>query len=225
MSFYDDAAGYDRPIGRRYERDYEYERAPVPPRRLRSEESYSVPDSDWTDEDFDIHIHRGRRATPARYLRDGSPLRERSVYTSPPRSRSRHRPRGRSPSPLRSWERERARERSVSRPRYHSYYEESPPPAPLFASNYRRSYYTLPHIPPIDRDGNPLNLDVNLVTPATDEVEPGWSNRKTEFTSKIPESLSLESSRGFTDEADIEKIILTLQSKDDSVKVANLRWM
>jgi hypothetical protein len=225
MSFYDDAAGYDRSIGRRYESDYEYEHVPIPLRRSVSGESYSEPDSDWTDdEDLDIHIHRGRRATPARFFRNSSPLRER-VYTSPPRSRSRHRPRGRSLSPLRSWERERARERSVSRPRYHSYYEESPPPPPLFANNYRRSYYTLPHVPPIDRDGNPLNLDVNLVTLATDEVEPGWSNRKTEFTSKIPESLSLESSRGFTDEADVEKIILTLQSKDDSGKIANLRWM
>jgi hypothetical protein len=64
-----------------------------------------------------------------------------------------------------------------------------------------------------------------LISPVKDEKRPGWSNRRTELASQLPESLSLEASRGFTDESETEKIILTLNSLTDSSAVPNLRWM
>jgi hypothetical protein len=132
-----------------------------------------------------------------------------SQYSSPSRSRGRFI--GRSPSPLRN----------------RSYYEESPPPALDYVPGSRR-HEQYPHsefAPPVDKDGNPLTLYINLISSAKDERGPGWTSRRPEFASQLPESLSLEASRAFIDESETEKILLTPDSMTDLTKAAKLRWM
>jgi hypothetical protein len=78
--------------------------------------------------------------------------------------------------------------------------------------------HTLSHIPPFDSQGNPLSIDVNLV----DEKVPDWNDKGPVLK---PKTLFIDASRGFTDEAEVEKIILTPHSKDDPDKDLNLRWV
>lgn len=192
---------------------------------------YSASES---DEDIRI-IPRGRRAFTSAFSRDRSQSLNERRYTArsrySPQSRSRLHVRGRSPSPLRHrWD-----------------YEEPAPPIPVHVNSGRtipvhiNSARTIPghinssrthlhksfleYVPPIDKDGNPLNLDVNLVSSAKDEKSPGWTNRRTEFASQRPESLSLEASRGFADDTETEKIILTVNSESNPDKAESLRWM
>jgi hypothetical protein len=203
MNNSDDSDGASRQSSRHNWTYYDDTSTPIARDDLRIEGHFDSSGS----EDLDIHMRRPRLGEISR---DHSPnFRERVHPTT-----------SRYPSPAKS--RERLRELPTPPPITYKYSPDySPSPA-----YYSRRHQPLEYIPPIDNDGNPLSLDVNILPPAEDENEPGWSNRRMEFASQMPESLSLEASRGFTDEANIEKIILTVDSNPDAPnKATNLRWM
>lgn len=178
---------------------------------------YDTEDASEDDSDDRVyrerpHIYRRRVHTPSPEQSDAD------ADNRPPRAWYRIQSGSPSPPPVRHFE---------HRP------PPPPPPRPFYYQDLpshvrdprRRPHDFHEYIPPIDDDGNSLSFDINLISPVKDDVRPGWSTRRTELASQLPESLSLEASRGFTDESETEKIILTLNSQTGSNASANLRWM
>jgi hypothetical protein len=97
--------------------------------------------------------------------------------------------------------------------------------SPQFHPGLQRpeDYYGLPlrhAISPTDKKGNPLNIDVSLVSPTNHGTDPGWNTRRTEFASQPPKILNLE-----TAVADIDRIMLTLKAEETPEKATNSRWI
>lgn len=202
----DDSDGASRQSSRHNWTYYDDTSTPIAREDLPIEGRPNFSDS----EDLDIHIRRRPRIPTSEYSGNDTPVYRERVHPTTSRYSS----------PVKS--RERLREPPTPPPVTYRYTPDYTP-SPAY---YSRRHQPLEYIPPIDNDGNPLSLDVNILPPAEDENEPGWSNRRTEFASQKPESLSLQASRGYTDEANIEKIILTVDPNPDAPnKATNLRWM
>jgi hypothetical protein len=129
-----------------------------------------------------------------------------------------------------SGSRERRQSRSALPTRQHSYYDDLVDDIHYNVQNpirdQREGRYFPASIPgyagaPVDDYGNPLTLDIDIKS----EKAPNWTNKRIETPRVLPESVSLEAAKAFTDETDNEKIILSPNSNSDPNIARNRRWM